>query len=80
MDLVFVKVNKTKKRVTVVTDRSSSFLKIRKQTSEQFDLDVPLHVSEPTTKHELIDIEYMLQVSHTCFGNVHCLRTRIDNE
>lgn len=64
-DIGFIKLNRTKKHITIVTDKWSNFFKVPKQSSEEFEVGVPLNLTEPTTKHELIDIEYIARVSST---------------
>ena len=60
-----ISINKTKNHVTVVTDRWSKFFKVAKRSSEEeFEVSVPLNLMEPTTKHDLIDIEYLAHVSN----------------
>ena len=63
LDFGLIKINQTKNHVTVVTDRWSKFFKVPKRGSEEFEVEVPLNLMEPTTKHELIDIEYLAHVS-----------------
>ena len=54
--------------MTVVTDRWSKFFKVAKRSSEEeFEVSVPLNLMEPTTKHDLIDIEYLAHVSNIAF-------------
>lgn len=48
-----------------MTDRWSKFFKVPKRsTGEEFDVTVPLNLMEPTTKNDLIDIEYLAHVSY----------------
>jgi len=55
----------------VVTDRWSKFFKVNKRSSnEEFEVSVPLHLMEPTTKHDLIDIEYLAHVSFVTQGTL----------
>lgn len=73
LDFGLIKINQTKSYVTVVTDRWSRFFKVPKRSSEEFEVDVPLNLMEPTTKHELIDIEYIAHVSHTIISRVYVI-------
>jgi len=62
LEFGLIKINQTKSNVTVVTDRWSNFFKVPKKSSEEFEVDIPLNLMEPTTKHDLIDIEYLAYV------------------
>ncbi|XP_067948646.1 uncharacterized protein [Watersipora subatra] len=68
LDFGLIKVNQTKNFLTVVTDRWSKFFKVPKRGNKGFEVEVPLNLMEPTTKHTLIDIEYLAHVSFITQG------------
>jgi len=64
MSLGFIKIKQTKSFETPVLDRWTGFFKVPKRGNEEFEVGVSLNLMEPTTKHELIDIEYIAHVSY----------------
>ncbi|KAF6029017.1 hypothetical protein EB796_012677 [Bugula neritina] len=76
LEFGLIKINQTKSNVTVVTDRWSNFFKVPKKSSEEFEVDIPLNLMEPTTKHDLIDIEYLAYVSFITQGVLSDSKTK----